>query len=537
MKKKLTPLLFIFLLFGCAKEKDAASNKRKDSSSQNEDLLGMPKNSFLKNGILKEGKINGRDIKYYQYGDLDIFEGDIIVSTPYGRPQTESTGRANEIYRWPRRSYLSEAYGTNEYLYEVNYSISPDVPNQQRITDAIAHWESKTNLRFIQSNSLFPLQKILFTAGNVCASEVGMQANEQKIILAPGCSTPTVIHEIGHAIGLWHEHTRADRDNYVRINWSNILSEKEHNFQTYNARGEDGFQLGSFDFSSVMMYGFNDFSKNGLPTIERIDNGNGPWPNGYLSAEDINTVNYMYPKGGYSLDNLHLYVINYSRIRKVDSDRGGWISIGLPEWSSTKAITSYNGYIYIVQNSRLHRVDPVSGSYIELGGPWWSGTEAITASSNGFLYIVQNSRLHKVNPADGSYTVLGNPEWGGTQGMAAYNGSLYVVQNAHLHKVDENSGDYSVLGPNWAGTQSVVSANNGYLYIVQNSRIHKVNASTGDYTIIGDPDWAGVSKATFYNGYLYVIQNSRIHKVNKDNGSYTVLGYPDWANAEAITAF
>jgi len=58
-----------------------------------------------------------------------------------------------------------------------------------------------------------------------CWSYVGKIGGEQSINLQiPGCVTKkgTVIHEIMHATGFWHEHTRDDRDDYVTINWDNI---------------------------------------------------------------------------------------------------------------------------------------------------------------------------------------------------------------------------------------------------------------------------------------------------------------------------
>ena len=58
-----------------------------------------------------------------------------------------------------------------------------------------------------------------------CFSFIGRvkQTNGQELSIGTNCAVLSVIvHEVLHALGFIHEHTRLDRDNYVIINATNI---------------------------------------------------------------------------------------------------------------------------------------------------------------------------------------------------------------------------------------------------------------------------------------------------------------------------
>ena len=61
-----------------------------------------------------------------------------------------------------------------------------------------------------------------------CYSKVGRQGGEQIISIGPGCVHKYIImHELMHAVGFFHENTRYDRDQYVKVLWWNIQHGKE----------------------------------------------------------------------------------------------------------------------------------------------------------------------------------------------------------------------------------------------------------------------------------------------------------------------
>ena len=64
----------------------------------------------------------------------------------------------------------------------------------------------------------------------------------------------TIAHEIGHAVGFWHEQSRPDRDGYVTVHRGNIATGKLYNFQTRTWREIVALDV-PYDLGSSMHYG------------------------------------------------------------------------------------------------------------------------------------------------------------------------------------------------------------------------------------------------------------------------------------------
>ncbi|KAL4224538.1 hypothetical protein ACF0H5_015240 [Mactra antiquata] len=154
-----------------------------------------------------------------------------------------------------------------------------DTEQKGRILSGMKRWEYKTCIKFVPwtdqlQNELGETRYIKFFSAGSCFSRTGLETFQPQLFgLGKGCLKMfTIIHELGHSIGMVHTMERIDRDLYIDINYDNINEASRRNFDTtlsrdilYNTYNTP------YDYKSIMHYGVKSWSKNKLPTMVTKD--------------------------------------------------------------------------------------------------------------------------------------------------------------------------------------------------------------------------------------------------------------------------
>ncbi|KAG8192041.1 hypothetical protein JTE90_025307 [Oedothorax gibbosus] len=210
------------------------------------------------------------------------FEGDIVLS----KIQQRNAIR-NEDLKWPG--------GVVPYTMPLFFGVQGRI----MVALAVSEFSRNTCVRFVTRTN--QTDYLALFRGGGCYSMVGRMGGKQELSLATDCDQMgIVIHEFMHALGFWHEQSRIDRDQYVRIRWENISPGTENNFQKYSAYIQQTLDE-EYDYSSVLHYSGRAFSKNGRATVEPKQ-FMGNFVIGQrlgFSRTDIKKINKLYNCTGY----------------------------------------------------------------------------------------------------------------------------------------------------------------------------------------------------------------------------------------------
>ena len=137
-----------------------------------------------------------------------------------------------------------------------------------------------------------------------CASYVGRQTThlQQGLSLGDACMNrfSTLLHELGHVIGFWHEQSRPDRDEYISVLRGNIMPGTANNFKIEEQINSMGI---GYDYNSIMHYSSTAFG-GGRTTLQAHDTSIPIGGAVNLSELDIMQANLLYQCGTFCLQEI-----------------------------------------------------------------------------------------------------------------------------------------------------------------------------------------------------------------------------------------
>lgn len=151
----------------------------------------------------------------------------------------------------------------------IPYKIDSKLTSKLKIEKAMKAWSINSPIKFVKHSAESHYVVFKATTHNVCSSQVGLVGGRQEILLGKNCGYTNILHEMGHLIGLQHEHNRPDASKHLELNLEAINPSYITNFKSWDSEtAYEGMKIdlssqgyGDYDIHSIMHYGNNAFSR------------------------------------------------------------------------------------------------------------------------------------------------------------------------------------------------------------------------------------------------------------------------------------
>jgi hypothetical protein len=194
------------------------------------------------------------DQKTIQLGDMQI----LVKNVRAWRNQLAGTPGPNSAF-----DSATSKWTDGNVFYTFDASVS--AAKQRAFLDGAAEWAMMANLHLIarttQANYMTVKENPALSGGQ---SAVGMIGGQQFLEIGPNAwNRGTILHELGHTLGLVHEHQRSNRDSFVVILTNNVAPGQIGNF----VKLDSSQNFGEYDFFSIMHYARNALSSTNSTSL------------------------------------------------------------------------------------------------------------------------------------------------------------------------------------------------------------------------------------------------------------------------------
>jgi Astacin (Peptidase family M12A)/Divergent InlB B-repeat domain len=371
---------------------------------------------------VRQGIYQGRPVTFEVKDGRAIVEGDIIL----GAPEELVAESRHSLSLPPSADRMWPNVGG---VFQVPYTNTD--PGTQAPNKAVDEAVRRFNAAFGNVIQFVPRTQepdfVQFQAqengalGCSSASNVGRAGGAQVIGGGGGFDfcVGVMMHEMGHAIGLYHEHQRSDRDGFVQIRYSNLDPTQRSNYDFQLAAPD----LGLYDMSSTMHYNATTFAVDPTDAVMVSTPVGVPFREGTpYSAGDLDAILRLYGVAPVAV------TITSDPVGLQLSVDGQVVTTGTPgatfNWTlgSTHTLDvpanlltqTLNGYTYVFGRWNDLAPDQPAGHSITIN----PGDGSALYPSSSPRFTVYEANFQQLIPASGSIVTGASPAQSGSVSLS-----------------------------------------------------------------------------------------------------------------------
>ncbi|GMT32355.1 hypothetical protein PFISCL1PPCAC_23652 [Pristionchus fissidentatus] len=245
--------------------------------------------------------------------DSSSTESKEVGSNPVSTPPPSVDGQPTEATEGTRKKrsgvFLEQNFAekwdiSSPIPYTFDSSIAPW--DKTDVHDALDEISRVSCVRFRELSSAPNFAHINFVkidSPTFCGlSYVGRVAPVNTVYLSFQCgkNVGVVVHEVMHALGIIHQHLRVDRDQFIKVDWSNVNPQKYDQFATADQSLYTSYGI-KYSYDSIMHYNaytnaVDTRKPTMIPLVNSASNLALLGQRDRMSPTDINLINKMYCK-------------------------------------------------------------------------------------------------------------------------------------------------------------------------------------------------------------------------------------------------